>query len=322
MPEGHTLHRLAQSLDAAFAGTTPAVSSPQGPFAEGAALLNGRQVTEATAYGKHLFVEFSGEQWLNVHLGLIGKFSVDRITGYASVPPVWGQVRLRMVNDDYLADLRGATIVQVVTPDEAAATVARLGPDPLRADADPGRAWAKISRSGRTIAELLMDQAALAGVGNVYRCEVLFRHRVSPFRPGREIRRRTWDLLWADLVRLMPLGVGFNQILTMDDQIEEAERLVADGAVPELTSTWTDSARWLGRGPAGVVAEVAAESGVVEDVVRDADLDDEGDDGGMERRFWVYRRAGEPCRVCGSRIRTQVVAGRNLFWCGRCQRRR
>jgi endonuclease-8 len=336
VPEGHTLHRLAQSLDAAFAGTAPSVSSPQGPFAEGAALLDGRSVVEASAYGKHLFVEFEGDRWLNVHLGLIGKFSVDRISvvdGYASVPPVWGQVRLRMVNDDYLADLRGATICQVVTADEASATVARLGPDPLRTDADPARAWTRISRSGRTIAELLMDQAALAGVGNVYRCEVLFRHRVSPFRPGREIRRRTWDALWGDLVRLMPLGVAFNQILTMDDQVEAAEMRVAAGRVPELTSTWTDSARWIGRGPAGVVAEVAAESGAVEDAVRDADLDsdledEDGDAGagvggsGMERRFWVYRRAGEPCRVCGSRIRTQVVAGRNLFWCGRCQRRR
>jgi len=330
VPEGHTLHRLAQSVDVAFAGTTPAVSSPQGPFAEGAALLDGRQVVEATAYGKHLFVEFDGEAWLNVHLGLIGKFSVDRITGYASVPPPWGAVRLRMVNQDYVADLRGAILCQVVTPDEAAATVARLGPDPLRSDADPERAWAKISRSGRTIAELLMDQAAVAGVGNVYRCEVLFRHRVSPFRPGREIRRRTWEAIWDDLVRLMPLGVAFDQILTMDDQVEEAERLVAAGQVPELTSTWTDSARWLGRGPAGVVAEVAAESGAVEDAVRDADLEDDEIDAmgagvggsGMERRFWVYRRAGEPCRVCGSRVRTQVVAGRNLFWCGRCQRRR
>jgi len=315
VPEGHTLHRLAQSLDAAFAGTTPAVSSPQGPFAEGAALLDGRSVVEASGYGKHLFVEFSGEAWLNVHLGLIGKFAVDRISGYASVPPVWGQVRLRMVNDDYLADLRGATICQVVTPDEVTATLARLGPDPLRADADPARAWAKISRSGRTIAELLMDQAALAGVGNVYRCEVLYRHRVSPFRPGREIRQRTWDAIWADLVRLMPLGVAFNQILTMDDQVEAATELVAAGRVPELTSTWTDSARWIGRGPAS------------EDAVRDADLEDD-DDGaevggsGMERRYWVYRRAGEACRVCGSRVRTQVVAGRNLFWCGRCQRRR
>ena len=331
MPEGHTLHRLAQSLDGAFARTTPAVSSPQGPFAEGAALLNGRSVVEASAYGKHLFVEFSGEAWLNVHLGLIGKFAVDRITGYASVPPVWGQVRLRMVNDDYLADLRGATICQVVTPDEVTATLARLGPDPLRDHADPARAWAKISRSGRTIAELLMDQAALAGVGNVYRCEVLYRHRVSPFRPGREIRKRTWDAIWTDLVRLMPLGVAFNQILTMDDQVEAATELVAAGRLPELTSTWTDSARWIGRGPAGVVAEVAAESGAIEDAVRDADLEDvsEEDDAGagvggsgMPRRYYVYRRAGEPCRVCGSRVRTQVVAGRNLFWCGRCQRRR
>ena len=331
MPEGHTLHRLAQSLDVAFAGTTPAVSSPQGPFAEGAALLDGRSVVEASAYGKHLFVEFSGEAWLNVHLGLIGKFAVDRISGYASVPPVWGQVRLRMVNDDYLADLRGATICQVVTPDEVTATLARLGPDPLRADADPARAWAKISRSGRTIAELLMDQAALAGVGNVYRCEVLYRHRVSPFRPGREIRKKTWDAIWTDLVRLMPLGVAFNQILTMDDQVERAAELVAAGRVPELTSTWTDSARWIGRGPAGVVAsvaDVASEVGAVEDAVRDADLEDDDDPGagvggsGMARRYYVYRRAGEACRVCGSKVRTQVVAGRNLFWCGRCQRRR
>ncbi len=174
-----------------------------------------------------------------------------------------------------------------------------------------------------------MDQAALAGVGNVYRCEVLYRHRVSPFRPGREIRKRTWDAIWTDLVRLMPLGVAFNQILTMDDQVEEATELVATGRVPELTSTWTDSARWIGRGPAGVVAEVAevaAESGAVEDAVRDADLEDDagrrGGGSGMPRRFYVYRRAGEPCRVCGSRVRTQVVAGRNLFWCGRCQRRR
>ena len=125
----------------------------------------------------------------------------------------------------------------------------------------------------------------------------------------------------------MPLGVAFNQILTMDDQVEAATELVAAGRVPELTSTWTDSARWIGRGPAGVVAEVAAEAGAVEDAVRDADLEDD-DDGaevggsGMPRRYYVYRRAGEPCRVCGSRVRTQVVAGRNLFWCGRCQRRR
>ena len=44
--------------------------------------------------------------------------------------------------------------------------------------------------------------------------------------------------------------------------------------------------------------------------------------GTLERRYYVYKRDGMPCRQCGSRVRTAVVAGRNLFWCGRCQRRR
>ncbi|MEO8829807.1 DNA-formamidopyrimidine glycosylase family protein [Lapillicoccus sp.] len=328
MPEGHTLHRLAQALDAAYAGTTPSVSSPQGRFVEGAALLDGREVAGASAWGKHLFMEFAGDRWLNVHLGLIGKFSVDQISGYAVVPPPWGAVRLRMVNDDYLADLRGATLVAVVSPEEVEATVARLGPDPLRTDmpqSDPDRAWARIAKSGRTCAELLMDQSVLAGVGNVYRCEVLFRHRVNPFRPGKEIRKSTWQAIWDDLVRLMPLGVTFNQILTMEDQVEQATALAAAGRIPQLTSTWTDSARRTTPGPAGVVAAPVVDGQELADI-EDTEEDEGGVVGakfaGMPRRYYVYRRQGERCRVCGSRVRTKVVAGRNLFWCGNCQRRR
>ena len=66
-------------------------------------------------------------------------------------------------------------------------------------------AWARITKSRKTIAELLLDQSVLAGVGNVYRCEVLFRHRIDPFTPGRELGRRLWDQLWADLVALLHL---------------------------------------------------------------------------------------------------------------------
>ncbi len=341
MPEGHTLHRLAQALDAAFRGTSPAASSPQGRFADGAALLDGREVVAASAWGKHLFMEFAGDAWLNVHLGLIGKFSVSQLDvdadGYAAVPAPWGAVRLRLVNDGYLADLRGAVVCQVVTPTEVDAVVARLGPDPLRPDQDPARSWARIAKSGRTIAELLMDQSILAGVGNVYRCEVLYRHRVNPFRPGKEIRRSTWDAIWADLSRLLPLGVAFNQIITMPDQVEQAEALAAAGRVPALTSTWTDSARRSAPGPAGIVAdvEVLADVAAAQEAEALGDTEGAGEDpeddetsvvgerfAGMPRRYYVYRRQGEPCRVCGSRVRTQVVAGRNLFWCGRCQRRR
>ena len=280
MPEGHTLHALGGSIDRAFAGAPVTVSSPQGRFADGAALLDGRVLREASAWGKHLFAEFDGDAWLHVHLGLIGKFAVHRRASTAGMPagqvPVQGQVRLRLANDGWVGDLRGPNLCAVVTPEEVLAVHARLGPDPLRPDADPDLAWRRITGSGRSIAELLMDQAVVAGVGNVYRCELLFRHRVDPFRPGKEIRPATWRAMWQDLVVLMPLGVAAGQILTRQDQVEAA------------------------------TAELAARGRITK----------------PPRSSYVYKRPGEPCRVCGSRVRTQVVAGRNLFWCGRCQRRR
>jgi endonuclease-8 len=275
MPEGHTTHALAGRLDLAFAGSPVGASSPQGKFAAGAALLDGLTLVGASAWGKHLFVEFERERWLNVHLGLIGKFSVMRMPD--GQVPVEGQVRLRLRNDNWVWDLRGPTVCAVVTPEKVQQIQALLGPDPLRQDADPDLALRRISRSTRPIAELLMDQSVLAGVGNVYRCEVLFRHRIDPFRLGREIRPTTWWAIWDDLVALMPLGVAFGQILTMDDQVADAVAEVANGSAAAHT---------------------------------------------FERRFYLYKRTGEPCHMCGSKIRTQLIAGRNLFWCGRCQRRR
>ena len=59
-----------------------------------------------------------------------------------------------------------------------------------------------------------MDQSVLAGVGNVYRAEILFRHRISPFRPGKAVGAEEWSLLWADLVALMRSGVRMGRIVT------------------------------------------------------------------------------------------------------------
>ena len=206
MPEGHTLFALARDLHEAFAGTTPEVTSPQGKFDEGAAELNGHELLRATSRGKHLLVEFAGDRWLHVHLGLIGSFTVDQHEWTAEVPAV-GAVRLRLRTDQHVADLRGPNLCEVATPEKVDGVLARLGPDPLRPDADPDVAWARIIKSSRTIAELLMDQSVLAGVGNVYRSEVLFRHRLSPNTPGRNLKRASWRLIWGDLERLMPLGV-------------------------------------------------------------------------------------------------------------------
>ena len=76
MPEGHTLHRLAGDLQETFAGRAVRVSSPQGRFAEAAALLDGEVLTGAEAWGKHLFVAFPSDRHVHVHLGLYGVFAV------------------------------------------------------------------------------------------------------------------------------------------------------------------------------------------------------------------------------------------------------
>jgi len=216
MPEGHTLHRLAADLTDAFAGRPVRVGSPQGRFAESAAQVDGQVLERAEAWGKHLFVVFGGERHLDehcvhVHLGLYGKFLIAR----GDAPPPVGQVRLRIVAPEVYADLRGATTCELITVGQRDAVIERLGPDPLRADADPDRAWARISRSRTPIGGLLMNQEVLAGVGNVYRAELLFRHRIDPMRPGNTLQRKQWTAMWTDLVGLMHQGVADNRIDTV-----------------------------------------------------------------------------------------------------------
>jgi formamidopyrimidine-DNA glycosylase len=267
MPEGHTLHRLAGQLNDSFAGRRVRVSSPQGRFAASAADLDDTTLVAASAHGKQLFCDFDHDRILHIHLGLIGSLDLGPPV------PVRGEVRVRLATADAVADLRGPQLCAIKTSEEVAAVVATLGPDPLRADADPELAWARLHRSGRPIAALLMDQSVLSGVGNVYRAEVLFRNRIDPHRPGKQLTRRSWRAIWSDLTELMPIGVR-------------------DGRIDTVRAEHTPEA--MGRPPR---------------------VDDHGGE------VYVYRRAGAACLVCGSRIRTEVLAGRNLFWCGRCQRR-
>jgi len=266
VPEGHTIHRLSRDLMRAFGRRPVLASTLQDRFAAGAAQLNGSTLTRTDAHGKHLFLVFRArrpaDRLLHIHLGLYGKFPIAA----APAQDPRGALRLRIENDTAWADLRGPTACELITPLERDAIIARLGPDPLRADADPERAWARISRSKMAIGALLMSQDVLSGIGNVYRAEVLFRHRVSPFREGRFVTREEWDAIWADLCVLLRSGVRAGRIVT---------------TLPE------DRPR---RGP-----------------VR------------REDSFYVYRRTGEPCRICGTEIRTEVMVARNLFWCPECQ---
>jgi endonuclease-8 len=212
VPEGHTIHRLAREHRTLLVGKAVRVSSPQGRFAAGAALLDGRVVMRIEPYGKHLWYRFDGGQLLHVHLGLYGKFA----GGPLPPPEPIGALRLRITTDETWLDLRGPTHCELMTPAERKAVLARLGPDPLRPTADAGLAWQRITRSKTSIGQLLMDQSVLAGVGNVYRAEILYRSGLSPFRAGRDLDRAVWDALWLDLVVHMKAGVRTGRIVTTE----------------------------------------------------------------------------------------------------------
>ena len=218
MPEGNVIHHQARRLTRAFGQQQVSVDSPQGRFAAGAALVDGRRLLDAQAYGKHLFIAFEPrsavqgtDTWVHVHLGLFGKWRIGK-----GLPPAErGLIRMRLVGETHYAELRGPTACEVIDPEQRAALLARIGPDPIRRDADPQRAWVRVQRSRSPIASLLMDQRVFAGVGNIYRAEVLFRHNISPFRPGCDLTWADFEAIWADLVELMRQGTKRGRIDTV-----------------------------------------------------------------------------------------------------------
>ncbi|BFM23311.1 Fpg/Nei family DNA glycosylase [Microbacterium sp. che218] len=133
-------------------------------------------------------------------------------------PPVVGQVRLRLLTDTTCADLRGPTACVLQTPDEVQATIAKLGPDPLVDDLAEGeeRFTATVRKKPTPIGLLLMDQAVVSGIGNVYRAELLFRARQNPHTPGRDVPEEVVRGIWRDWAALLPIGVETGQMMTMD----------------------------------------------------------------------------------------------------------
>ncbi|MEV7974017.1 zinc finger domain-containing protein [Cellulomonas sp. NPDC089187] len=312
MPEGHTVHRIARQFARDFVGHRPAVSSPQGRFAAGAALLDGRELLSSAAVGKQLFLTFDGGQVLRVHLGLYGAWDFlgavsplgDGSSAVASLgaprvrrrmgeseraaelaaedfpPEPVGQVRVRLATESTVADLRGPTACEVLDPTAAAAVLDRLGPDPaVEADVlgafgresstDPGRQVVEAVTKRRTpVGQLLMDQAVVAGIGNIYRAELLFRARLDPHTPGRAVPAETVRALWDDWAVLLEDGIRTGVMLTRED-------LDAEGRAAALAD--------------------------------------------QSIRHWVYGRAGEPCRVCGTHVVVEEMAGRKLYYCPACQ---
>ncbi len=311
MPEGHSLHRLARALRRSFQGQRLDVTSPQGRFAAGAALLDGAVLTASEAWGKHLFLGFAPgagrrpERWLHVHLGLYGAWTFagdaqfagphaigaprvrlgesesavvaadsgvvdsdletnDAESGRYVPPPPRGQVRVRLVGDHGVADLTGPTRCEVLDPAGKLRVIDGLGPDPIRPDpGDRGREVfvENVRRSRTPVGTALMDQSVLAGVGNIYRAELLFRHGLNPWTPGQLVPAETLRALWADAVVLMRKGASTGQLTTMD---------------PAHRRTREDTR-------------------------------------------YTYHRDGRGCLLCETPIVVGEMAGRRVYWCPSCQ---
>ena len=211
VPEGHTIHRLAARHRELFAGHPVAASSPQGRFAAGAALIDGRVLLDTEAVGKHLLHHYEGDRILHVHLGLYGKFADGELPAPAPV----GQVRMALAGNRHWLELRGPTACEILEPPVVELLRARLGADPLRDDADPAVARARIRGSTKPLLALLMDQSVVAGCGLIYANEVLFRAGLSPRTPGTALDEAGWTAIWDDLRALMKEGVLRGRIDTV-----------------------------------------------------------------------------------------------------------
>jgi endonuclease VIII len=322
MPEGHSVHRIARQFGLHFVGKTVTASSPQGRFAAGAAQISGRELLQAKAIGKQMFLEFDNALWLRVHLGMYGAwdfagdftadatiasaggrigqtnqrgtFSDDAEASNASIgaprktrlrmaesekegveldtfpPEPIGQVRVRLLTDTTVADLRGPTACEVLRSDEVQVVIDKLGPDPLVDDPVAGeqRFVDRVRTKSTPIGLLLMDQSVVAGIGNVYRAEMLFRARLDPHKPGKLVPEEQLRALYQDWTVLLARGVQLGQMMTMD-----------------------------GLSPDDYQAALAS----------------------RDDRHWVYHRTGEPCRVCGTPIVVEMAAGRKLYYCPKDQ---
>ncbi|MFW2336345.1 Fpg/Nei family DNA glycosylase [Ilumatobacter sp.] len=216
MPEGHTIHRIARDHGRLLVGRPIRVSSPQGRFAADAERVDGATLDRIEAYGKHLFYWWSTGEIGHVHLGLFGKYRVTM----GEPPEPKGALRMRLQTaddgDPVTIDLRGPTACTVAPPDERAAIVERLGPDPLRRDADPERAITRLTRSRRAAGDLLLDQSVIAGLGNIYRAEILFLHGIHPQRPGTKCTGDEATSMWDMSVDMLRAGLKANRIVTVD----------------------------------------------------------------------------------------------------------
>ncbi|HEX2904495.1 MAG TPA: DNA-formamidopyrimidine glycosylase family protein [Jatrophihabitans sp.] len=179
MPEGDTVYITCQRLHRALAGravTTFDLRVPTLALAD----LTGTDTTEVIPRGKHILMRFSDGQTLHSHLRMDGSWRV----GPAAARPRGRNFEIRALvgNAEWLASGFRLHDLKLVPTAQEASVVGHLGPDLLASDYDSAEALRRFGEQpDRPIAEALLDQRLVAGIGNVYKSELLFLHGVNPW---------------------------------------------------------------------------------------------------------------------------------------------
>jgi endonuclease-8 len=207
MPEGDTLFRTAQGLRPYLVGRDILSARAQGPGpVPQIQRVVGKRVDAVEAQGKNLLIRFDGGLELRTHLRMNGSWHRYRPGERWRRPP--GRARLVLEVDGAVAVCFDAPVVELfeTRAEGLHPSLSRLGPDLLSPDFDAAEALRRLrapERRSMSISEALLDQRALAGIGNIWRNETLFAERVNPFIPVRDVDDETLDRLIATARRLL-----------------------------------------------------------------------------------------------------------------------
>ena len=273
MPEGDTIYRAAATLHRALAGhivqrfesVFPALTRVHDDRP-----LIGRIVERVSSRGKHMLIEFSGGDILRTHMRMNGSWHIYRPGEKWQQPK--RDMRIVIGTEQYEAVAFRVPVAEFIAPGAATRNreLRRLGPDLLGEEFDAAETARRLrARPATSVAEALLNQSVLAGIGNVYKSEVLFSCGVNPFTPVAHLE---------------------------------------DGQIDGLLLT---ARRLLLANVTGRLAPMTTYSGMRKTTGRDDPAS----------RLWVYGRAGEPCRKCGTpiRLRKQGLDARLTYWCPKCQ---
>lgn len=232
-----------------------------------AALITGRTVTTLARRNKYILIGLNDGHTLLLHLGMSGRLT---ITNPGEPPLKHDHIILRTpIAEIRLHDPRRFGLFLRIPTTRLAShpLLAALGPEPLTPDFTPAYLHAALRGRQIPIKAALMDGKLVAGIGNIYASESLFRALLHPLTPAKALTPAHCATL-----------------------------------VPHIQQTLQDA--------------IAAGGSSLRDYTHS-----NGQLGYFQYTFFVYGRAGQPCRVCGTPIASQTVAQRNTFWCPFCQKR-